>query len=411
MKRWIVSIVILVVIIGGSLWYWKHTTDVTSKTHYRTALLDRGDLVQTVRASGLIAPIRLVDVGTQVNGPITKLCVDFNSQVKTGDLVAQIDPITYEAKLAQDQANLIAAQANVEQTTAKLVQAEKELTRTKKLAEQNMLSQTDLDAAIATRDALAAQLKVTMASVDQSKASLRLSQANLGYTTIRSPVDGVVITRNVSEGQTVVASLNAMTLFRIATDLQTIQVEASIPEADIGRVRENQSVIFTVDAYDTTFTGKVAQVRMSASTMQNVVTYPVIVLADNPDKKLFPGMTALIICQVAQRTNVLKVANAALRFKPADKPANGTEIKPKRSGFRGEQKPKLWIKKDENSALIPVPVTLGITDGSVTEIVEPCALAEGQEIITGIDTSTVSGDKTVNPFAPQMPGAARRATR
>ena len=411
MKRWIIVVVLLALIAGGGLWYWKHSTDIKSKVRYRTAKLDRGDLVQTVRASGLIAPIKLVDVGTQVNGPITKLYVDFNSQVKAGDLVAQIDPITYEARLAQDQANLIAAQANVEQTTAKLVQAEKELTRTRKLAEQKMLSETDLDAAIATRDALAAQLKVTMASVDQSKASLRLSQANLGYTTIRSPVDGVVITRNVSEGQTVVASLNAMTLFRIATDLSTIQVEASIPEADIGRVRKNQPVTFTVDAFDTTFTGKVLQVRMSASTMQNVVTYPVIVLADNPDEKLFPGMTALITCQVAERTNALKIANAALRFKPAEKIAPGSDGKPKRTGSKVDQKPKLWIKDNDSEELRPIPVTLGITDGSFTEITEPCALTEGQDIITGIDTSTSTEEKTVNPFAPQMPGSARRATR
>jgi len=410
MKRWIIALVLLSAMVAGSLGYWKYITDTKGKTRYRTALLDRGDIIQTVRASGLISPLRLVDVGTQVNGPITKLYVDFNSQVKAGDLVAQIDPITYEAKLAQDQANLTASQANVEQTNAKLVQANKELSRTQKLAEQKMLSETDLDAAIATRDSLAAQLKVNLASVEQAKASLRLSQANLGYTIIRSPVDGVVITRSVSEGQTVVASLNAMTLFRIATDLSTIQVEASVPEADIGRIKENQRVTFTVDAYDTLFTGKVSQVRMSASTMQNVVTYPVMVMADNPDNKLFPGMTAIIICEVAQRTNVLKVSNAALRFKPAEKIGNNGENKPKRTGPRSEQKTKLWIKKNDGSELRPVGVTPGITDGSFTEITEPCQLTEGQEIITGIDV-TSSSDKTVNPFAPQMPGSTRRATR
>jgi HlyD family secretion protein len=411
MKRWILVIVVLSAITGGGLWYWKHVKDNNNKAHYRTTTLERGDIIQTVRASGLIAPMRLVDVGTQVNGPINKLYVDFNSEVKAGDLVAQIDPTTYEAKLAQDQANLMAAQANVEQTTAKLVQAEKELTRTKKLAEQKMLSETDLDAAISLRDSLAAQLKVTMASVDQSKAALRLSQANLGYTTIRSPVDGVVITRNVSQGQTVVASLNAMTLFKIATDLHTIQVEASIPEADIGRIREDQRVTFTVDAYDTTFTGKVAQVRMSASTMQNVVTYPVMVTAENPDNKLFPGMTAIIICEVAQRTNTLKVSNATLRFKPVEKITDNTEVKTKRKGPRTETKPKVWILESANSELKPVVVTLGISDGAFTEIMEPCNLTEGQELITGIDASSAS-EKTVNPFAPQMPGrSARSATR
>ncbi len=405
MKRWIIALVITAIVASCSFGYWKYASIHGAKPHYRIAQLERGDVVQTVRASGLIAPIRLVEVGTQVNGPINKLYVDFNAQVKAGDLVAQIDPITYEAKLAQDQANLTASEANVEQTTAKLVQAEKELTRTRKLADQKMLSETDLDAAVALRDALAAQLKVTMAAVEQAKASLRLSQANLGYTTIRSPVDGVVITRNVSEGQTVVASLNAMTLFKIATDLHTIQVEASIPEANIGRIREGQKVTFTVDAFDTTFTGQVSQVRMSASTVQNVVTYPVIVKADNQDDKLFPGMTAIIVCEVAQRTNVLKVSNAALRFKPTI----SAENKSKRSGSRSEQGPKLWTLNNETSELVAAPVTLGISDGSFTEILEPCSLKEGQELVTGIEANSPA-DQTVNPFAPKMPGTTRRAT-
>lgn len=408
MKRWIIALVLVAAIASGGLWYWMRTSD-NKATRYRTVPLERGDLIQTVRASGLIAPIRLVDVGTQVNGPITKLYVDFNSQVKEGDLVAQIDPITYDAKLAQDQANLMAAEANVEQTTAKLLQAEKELVRTRKLADQKMLSETDLDAAIATRDSLTAQRKVNLASVEQTKASLRLSKANLGYTTIRSPVDGVVITRNVSAGQTVVASLNAMTLFKIATDLHTIQVESSVPEADIGRIKEQQQVTFTVDAYDTVFTGKVNQVRMSASTVQNVVTYPVMVTAENPDNKLFPGMTAIIICEVAQRTNVLKVPNAALRFKPADKAPANADAKVKRTGPRPEQKPKLWTQNKDTAELQSTSVTLGISDGAFTEVLEPCPLAEGQDLITGIDASTPD-DATVNPFIPKMPGAARRAT-
>lgn len=415
MKRWIIALVIIGALTTASFWYWKHAAGKADTPKYRTTRVDRGDLFQTVRASALIAPLRLVDVGTQVNGPIQKLYVDFNSAVKAGDLVAQIDPTTYEARLSQDQANLIAAQANVEQTTAKLVQAEKELVRTRKLADQKMLSETELDSATAVRDALAAQLKVTMASVDQAKASLRLSQANLGYTTIRSPVDGVVITRNVSQGQTVVSSMNAMTLFRIATDLQTIQVEASIPEADIGRIREGQRVTFTVDAHESIFTGTVAQVRMSASTQQNVVTYPVIIRANNPDNRLFPGMTAIIICEVAQRTNVLKVANAALRFKPADKENDKVKsttpsAKTKRTGLRVEHKPKVWIQKSETGELQPIPVKLGITDGSFTELTGPTPLTEGQEVVTGIEVDD-KDTKTVNPFAPQMPGGQKRPTR
>lgn len=415
MKRWIIALVTLGALTTTGFWYWKHAADKADTPKYRTTRVDRGDLFQTVRASAIIAPLRLVDVGTQVNGPIQKLYVDFNSTVKAGDLVAQIDPTTYEARLSQDQANLIAAQANVEQTTVKLVQAEKELVRTRKLADQKMLSETELDSATAARDTLTAQLKVSMASVDQAKAALRLSQANLGYTTIRSPVDGVVITRNVSQGQTVVSSMNAMTLFRIATDLRTIQVEASIPEADIGRIREGQRVTFTVDAHESIFTGTVAQVRMSASTQQNVVTYPVIINADNPDNRLFPGMTAIIICEVAQRTNVLKVANAALRFKPADKEKDKEKnttptAKTKRTGLRFEQKQKVWIQKGENGELQPIPVKPGITDGSFTELTDPTPLAEGQEVVTGIEIEDKEA-KTVNPFVPKMPGGQQRPAR
>jgi len=410
MKRWIIAIVLVAALVGGGWWYWKSNSNKNGETRYRTAKVERGDVVQTVRANGLVTPIRLVDVGTQVNGPINKLYVDFNDLVKSGDLVAQIDPTTYEAKIAQDTANQASILATVEQTKAKLVQAEKELIRSKKLGELQMLSETDVDAAIATRDALAAQLKANLAAVEQSKATLQLSRANLNYTTIRSPVDGVVISRNVSEGQTVVASLNAMVLFRIATDLKTMQVEASVPEADIGHIAEGQQVTFTVDAYDTTFTGSVVKVRMSATTVQNVVTYPVIVMAANPDNKLFPGMTADLIITVALHTNVLKVPGAALRFKPEEKPAGDATVKAKRSLARSDHGPRVWIEKNDEPGLRPVPVSLGISDGSFTEILDTGALAEGQEVMTGL-APVLPGEKTVNPFVPQMPGTARRAAR
>jgi HlyD family secretion protein len=408
MKRWIIILVLVAVAAAGFFGYRYYKSTNNTEANYRTAKVERGDIIQTVRATGTIQPIKLVQVGTQVNGPIRKLYVDYNTEVKKGDLVAQIDPTTYEARLAQDQANLIESHANVEQTQARLVQAENELERARKLTAREMLSISDLETAVANRDTLTAQMKVAQAAVQQAEAALRLSKANLGYTTISSPVDGVVIARNVSEGQTVVASMSAQVLFLIATDLSKIQVEASIPEADIGKVAVGQTVTFTVDAFDETFTGSVSQVRMAATTVQNVVTYTVVIRADNPGKKLFPSMTADIVCEVAHQSNVLKIPNAALRFKPEDKKAKDNDA-PKKAN-RGEQGPRVWLPKAGGEAIRPVSVTLGITDGAFTEVSQPNELAENQEIITGIQTSTETA-KTVNPFTPQMPRQARRAAR
>jgi HlyD family secretion protein len=409
MKRWIISLILLAAT-GGAIGAYFYSSQKGGNTQYRTTKVERGDISQTVRATGTIQPIKLVQVGTQVNGPIRKLYVDFNSQVKAGDLVAQIDPTTYEARLAQDQANLIQSQANVEQTRAKLIQADKELERTQKLTAREMLSQSDLDASIAIRDTLNAQMKVSEAAVAQAQAALRLSQANLGYTTISSPVDGVVI--NVSEGQTVVASMSAQVLFLIATDLRKIQVEASIPEADIGNVALGQQVVFNVDAYEENFTGKVTQIRMAASTVQNVVTYPVIIQADNRDSKLFPSMTADIVCEVAHHENVLKIPNAALRFKLDDRNAAESPAPPKGKGAaaRAGRDHKVWLQNPETGKIHTAFVSLGITDGSATEVRGDASLDENQYVITGIQ-ATISPEKTVNPFTPQMSGSSRRLTR
>jgi HlyD family secretion protein len=407
MKRWIMAVVLVVAVSAGGFAYWQHKKTVANTPRYRTARVERGDVVQTVRATGTIQPIKLVDVGTQVNGPIRKLYVDYNSLVKTGDLVAQIDSTTYEARLAQDRASLIQSQANVEQTRAKLVQAEKELERARKLTAREMLSQAELDTSVAAHDTLVAQLKVAEAEVSQSEAVLQQSTANLGYTTIRSPVDGVVIARNVSEGQTVVASFNAQVLFQIAGDLGKVQVEASVPEADIGNIATGQTVTFTVDAYDLTFTGAVSQIRMAAATVQNVVTYPVIVEAANPGNKLFPSMTADIICEVARHENVFKIPNAALRFKPEQR-TNGESSTEKSGPGRTGHRPRIWISPSAGGSLRPVPVTLGITDGAFTEVGEPTPLVAGEEVVIGLQTAENS-EKTVNPFTPQMPG--RRPAR
>ncbi len=377
--------------LGGGGWYgYRKLHAQKVEVAYRTATIKRDTLVQEIRATGTIQPIKQVEVGTQVNGRILKLYVDFNSIVTTDQIVALIDPAVYEATHAKDCAQLKSNEANVEQIRVKLSLAEKDFVRKAELAKRNMLSASDLDTALAERDALAAQLKISQAAVEQSKASVKLSKTNLDYCTIRSPVNGVVIARNVDEGQTVVSSMNAQKLFQIATDLKRIQVEASIPEADVGVIRTNQPVSFTVDAYHDTFRGVVKQIRLAAATVQNVVTYPVIVEADNPHEKLFPGMTANIAVEVARRENVQMIPSAALRFAPTNLV---TEI-------RG---PKVWILS-QNGEPEAISVKLGISDGTNTAIETPDDLKD-REVILGFQSngqSTAAGPK--NPFMPTPPG-------
>lgn len=405
MKKIILLLVTLALAAGAGFW-WKQKQN-SQQERYRTAVLDLGDIVQTVRTTGTVQPIRLVDVGTQVNGPVLKLLVDFNDTVKAGDIVAQIDPSVYDARLAQDQANLHQSEANVEQAQAKLSEAEKQLVRAQELSKRDMISQAELDTAVANRDSLAAQVRVSKASVEQAKASLQLSQANLGYTTIRSPVDGVVIARNVSEGQTVVASMSAQVLFKIATDLSKVQVEASVPEADIGRLKSGQKVVFTVDAFEEEFQGVIDQVRMSATTAQNVVTYPVVILADNPDRKLFPGMTANIICEVSRHPHVLRAPNAALRFKPSASarlvPAAPADPHTENGQTGKAGGTHLWLlREDLGNALEPVAVSVGVTDGACTELKKSGPLKEGSVVVLGLVEKQTT-EAAVNPFAPPRP--------
>jgi HlyD family secretion protein len=395
-------LVLILAAAGGGWYYYQKAHPPKEPLGYRTATVKRGAVVQDIRATGTVQPIKKVEVGTQVNGPIVRLYVDFNSVVTANQIVAQIDPAVYEATHAKDCAQLKSNEANVEQITAKLELAEKELRRKQELANRKMLALSDLDIAVSERDALTAQLKVARASVEQSQASVKMSKTNLGYCTIRSPVDGVVVARNVDEGQTVVSSMSAQKLFQIATDLKRIQVEASIPEADVGLIRTNQPVAFNVDAYSDDFRGEVKQVRLAATTVQNVVTYPVIVEADNPGEKLFPGMTANIAVEVARSENTLMIPAAALRFNPT----NLT------SDVRG---PKVWVL-GSNSAPAAVAVKLGISDGTHTALLEPQSL-EGQEVILGFQGSqAANGGSPKNPFMPTPPGSGdarqmRRAMR
>jgi HlyD family secretion protein len=402
---------------------------------WRTAVVERGRVVQEVNASGAVKPVKQVEVGTQVNGPIQALHVDFNDSVTAGQLIAQIDPVVYEARVAQDEASLAANQANVKQAESGVVQsratlvqmeaklrlAEKELERFRQLAEAEMVSQADYDTALSNRDVLAAQRDLARAAIQQaessvlqaqaavanSEAALRLSRANLGYTTIRSPVDGVIVARNVDEGQTVVSSMNAQTIFLIATDLARIHLQADIPEADVGGIRPGQLATFTVDAYRQTFTGRVMQVRMSATTVQNVVTFPVIVEADNPARRLFPGMTANLAIQTGAEDRYLKVPAAAVRFSPeAAMPGlAGAAQAPRKPGTS-----TLWLL-GAGGQPERVDILQKLSDGTsiAIEACEPGTVLEGREVILGVKTNGSQADKAVtNPFMPKMPGGNRR---
>jgi HlyD family secretion protein len=298
---------------------------------YFTAKVDRGDISQVVEATGTINAVTTVQVGSQVSGTVSRLYADFNSRVKRGQVIAQIDPSLFEGSLLQAKADLAnarasvaTAQANLQKATALQIQTAADYERAKALAAQHVMStqqldlaKTNYDSAVAGSSADDALVKQAEAQVQQREAAVSVAQTNLDYTTIRAPIDGTVIARNVDVGQTVAASLQAPTLFTIAQDLTKMQVYASTDESDVGAIRPNQLVTFKVDAYPKeNFSGRVSQVRMNATTVQNVVTYNTIIDFDNPEMKLFPGMTAYITIPVASAIDVLRVPNSALRYKP-----------------------------------------------------------------------------------------------
>jgi len=279
---------------------------------YRTTLIDRGNITQTVTASGALSAVTTVQVGSQVSGIISKLHADFNSKVKKGDLLAELDPTPFQAQVEQQRATVTKAVVDTRNS-------EITFNRQKRLLDEGLAAQSDYDGAKAAFDAAKAQ-------VDQAKAGLSQAETNLKYTKITSPIDGIVVARQFDVGQTVAASFQAPTLFTIAQDLTKMQVAADVSESDIGQIKVGEPVRFTVDAYsDRDFRGSVSQIRLNATVNQNVVTYPVIVEVSNPDLLLRPTMTANVTIDVATVRDVLRVPNAALRFKPEEKVASSAE--------------------------------------------------------------------------------------
>ncbi len=388
-----------------------------------TAKLQRGEIRDVVDATGKVDAVITVQVGSQVSGTIAKLNADFNSKVRRGDVVALIDPRLFEGTLKQTQAdledaraNVLGAEANLAKARASLVQTKADYDRADSLLRTNIGSQQALDLAKANYEAAKASVEAGVAAVAQARAQVALKEAavsvartNLEYTVIRSPIDGIVVARNVDVGQTVAASLQAPTIFTIAQDLTKMLVYAKVDESDVGRIRHGQPVTFKVDAFPKdVFAGKVLQVRMNPTTVQNVVTYDAVVEFANPDLKLFPGMTAYVTIPVATVEDALKVPNAALRYKPPLSPEAvralyarfGIEESPKaptpasagldsaaagapaRRPARGESA-VVW--KLRGDAMEPVKIALGITDHTYTEVaaVLTGSLGPGDDVVTG----------------------------
>jgi HlyD family secretion protein len=358
-----------------------------NEPQFRTDKVVRGDIEMAVTATGTVNPVTTVLVGTQVSGTIKNIYVDFNSPVKKGQLIARIDPALFEAQVNQAKANLLSAKANLEKAEATSVDAKRTMERNKELLTKNLIAQSDFDTAETNYETAKASVSAAKSQVAQSEAALSSAETNLFYTKIVSPVDGIVVSRNVDVGQTVAASFQTPTLFSIAQDLTKMQIDTNVAEADIGNVKVEQDVDFTVDAYsDITFKGKVWQVRNAPITVQNVVTYDVVIQVDNSELKLKPGMTANVSIIISLRKDVLKIPNAALRFLPVE--MGKTSMQQKGAG--------VWILDQGKPER--VPVSTGISDGSYTELVSG-KISEGQEVIV---ESLTKAKSPTTPTGPRM---------
>ncbi|MEK7679454.1 MAG: efflux RND transporter periplasmic adaptor subunit [Deltaproteobacteria bacterium] len=339
---------------------------------YRTEAAVLGGIMSAISATGTVNPVKTVLVGTQASGTIKDIYADFNSQVKKGQVIARIDPAALEAQVEQARANLGSAKAVFLKSSALLVDAKRTMERQKALFSRGLIAKSEFYTSETNYEAAKAEAEASVAKITQAEAALRLSETNLRYTAIESPVSGIVVSRNVDVGQTVAASFQTPTLFTIAEDLSKMQINCSVVEADIGRVKEGQAVEFTVDAYpESIFSGHVFEVRNAPIIVQNVVTYDVVVKVENPELLLKPGMTANVRIITAVRKDVLKLPNAALRFAPLDA----------RKENAGQNGKAVWII--ENNKPKRLPVTTGISDGSFTEMLTG-DVRQGQELIVEV---------------------------
>ncbi|MBS0159119.1 MAG: efflux RND transporter periplasmic adaptor subunit [Nitrospira sp.] len=385
----VLTMVCILLVLAVGLWRWWSNDPVAS--HYKTLPVERGPITSLVTATGAVNPVISVQVGSQVSGKIAKLYADFNSVVREGQILASIDHKPYQAKVSQAKAALKSAQAGLAKARNMLVQKMLELNRMAALRKKQFVAQADLDLARTNARDAEAQVDVSDAQVDQAKATLASAELDLGYTTIFSPVNGTVVSRNVEEGQTVVASFQTPTLFVLAQDLTRMQVIANVSESDIGGVAEGKSADFRVDAYPREFFhGIVTQVRNAPISIQNVVTYDVIISVENPELKLKPGMTANISIVTARNDDALRAPNAALRFRMPGVPVD-------------RKTPQLWIL-DAAGRVRSVPVTLGIADSLYTDITSS-DVHEGESAIVGLATAEDTAQEKLPPgfeFGPKM---------
>jgi len=448
-RRLLVAVVAAVILALAVNWYLRRGDAQTAS--YRTDQVTRGDLLVSIRATGTVEPEEVVDVGAQVAGQILSFgkdvngkAVDYGSLVEAGTVLAKIDDSLYSAEEAQALAQVQSAsasqqraEADLEQLKAKLQQAERDWQRAQKLGPSEALAQSTYDAYRSAYDTASANVAVGRAAILQAKASLsqaeavlRRAQRNLSYCTIKSPVKGVIVDRRVNIGQTVVASLNAPSLFLIAKDLTRMQVWVAVNEADIGRIHPGLPVTFTVDAFPgETFRGEVGKVRLNASMTQNVVTYTVEIVTDNSNNRLLPYLTANVQFELDRRANVLMVPNAALRWRPTPEqvvpearaafeklasrkgnPEAGSPSlsKPETGSAAGASRTALWIP--DGGHVKPIRVQAGMTDGIYTEV-QGEGLTEGMRIVIGVQAQTNNQDVATNPFTPKFsskPGAKAR---
>ena len=417
MKRFLFWTLVVGIVVGGGAAGYRHFHGPRDKADdgvYRTAPVKRGDITFTTKSSGTVQPVLSVQVGAVVSGPICQVCVNFNDKVKKGQLLAEVDPLLFKASRDQAAASLACAKANLLQAEAKLEQTRREWKRAQDLLPQKAIADTDYDLDKSNYETAVANVALCKAQIQQSEGALELAETNLGYTRITSPVDGIVTDRKVDPGQSLAAAYQTPVLFVVAPDLEKrVYVLASVDEADIGLIREAQArkqpVTFTVDAYrEDKFKGTIRQVRLTPTTVQNIVTYTVVVEAANPQLKLLPGMTANLKFQIETRTKVLKVPNAALRFNPKPdqvracdrsilegKASDGQEKQDADSskaaataddGSSPESNRKeryVWVA--DGDLLSAVKIVTGLEGEKFTEVVSG-KLKEGQLLVTGMKT-------------------------
>lgn len=388
------KLIALVMVSAVGVFVWMSTDgDKAVQPRYRLEKADRGVVVLTVGATGSIEPVAKVQVGTQVSGIIKAVLVDFNDRVTEGQVICELDPRALSAAVSQGEASLARARAQLKKVEANLFVAAQDLERATRLLSEGHIPVSEMERAKAAHLALAADVEVAKTEILQDEASLELSRTNLGYATIKSPVNGVVLSRSVDVGQTVAASLQAPVLFEIAESLEKVHVLASVAESDIGRIHDGQPVTFSIDAHPgRIFDGRVRQVRLRPSSEQNVVTYTVVVDADNTKGLLLPGMTANLKIESGRSAEgVVRVPGSALRFEPEPEWAEGKTA---------TQGPVVWVMRD--GRIRPLPVKVGLSSSSHSEITE--GLSEGDEVVVGALEMERSSTGLTNPFQSQRRG-------